>query len=172
METVQFQSYVFSYSVYGGIIIGIFYDIYRVVRGRKRSERLITSLWDVVFLMSVFIVVVWSIFSSSYGDIRAYVFIGFLVGFYFYEKLLGKTAAGIFHFVCRGATSFLRRTGCILAFPIKLLLSFVRRCGNGIAHMLGRVIMRLRKRRRLPKKLVYDLKKNYELIIKRKKINH
>jgi len=51
VETVQFQSYVFSYSVYGGILIGILYDIYRAIKGKKKSERLITSLWDALFLL-------------------------------------------------------------------------------------------------------------------------
>lgn len=168
METVQFQSYVFLYSVYGGILIGILYDIYRAVKGKKRNEKLITSLWDVLFLISVFVVVIWAIFSSSYGDIRAYVFIGFVVGFYLFEKLLGRIAVGIFCFICRSIGGFLRRTNFILALPIKLLCSFLYRCGRGLVNILRKGKSRLKKIRKLPKQIVYDYKKYNNMIVKRK----
>lgn len=168
METVQFQSYIFSYSVYGGIIIGIIFDIYRVFRGRKRSERLITSLWDILFLFSVFVVVIWAVFSSSYGDIRAYVLIGFLVGFYLYEKLLGRIAVGLLQFFLRNIISFSRKTNNILILPLKLLYSFLSRCYYSFVHVFGTKKIRLRKLRKLPKHIIDDSKKYYSLIVKRK----
>lgn len=168
METVQFQSYVFSYSIYGGIIIGILYDIYRVVRGKKKNERLFTSFWDVLFLFSVFVVVLWAIFSSSYGDIRAYVFIGFVVGFYLYEKLLSRIIVGVFHFLLRSITGFFKKTNSIAALPIKLLFSFLCRCFNSLVRALGRKKTRLRKVKRLPKQIIEDSRKYYRLIAKRK----
>jgi spore cortex biosynthesis protein YabQ len=169
VETVQFQSYIFSYSVYGGILIGILYDIYRALRGRRKRDRLITSLWDVLFLLSVFIVVMWAIFSSSYGDIRAYVFVGFLVGFYLFEKLLGRIMVRIVFFVYRNITSLLKKTNSVLALPVKLLCSFLYHCYNGIVRLLGRGKIKLRKVRKLPKQVIYDSKKYYGLIVKRKK---
>jgi len=168
VETVQFQSYVFSYSVYGGILIGILYDIYRAIKGRKRSERLVTSLWDVLFLFSVFIVIIWAVFSSSYGDIRAYVLIGFVVGFYLFEKLLGRIVVGIFCFLYRSIGSFLKKTNFILVFPIKLLCSFLYTCYKSAVLILGKGKIRLRKVRKLPKQVIYDYKKYYNLIVKRK----
>ncbi|HYF81919.1 MAG TPA: spore cortex biosynthesis protein YabQ [Clostridia bacterium] len=168
METVQFQSYVFSYTVYGGILIGVLYDIYRVLKGKKRNERLITSFWDMLFLFSVFTVVIWAVFSSSYGDIRSYVFIGFLVGFYLYEKLLGRIAAGVFLFLYRNIASFFKKTNCIAALPLKLLYSFLCQCYYSLSKFLGRKKIRLRKVRKLPKQIVDDSRKYYSLIVKRK----
>ena len=168
METVQFQSYVFLYSLYGGIIIGILYDIYRVIRGRKKTERLITSLWDILFLFSVFAVVIWAIFSSSYGEIRSYVLIGFLVGFYLYEKLLGRIASELFHFLYKSISSFFMKTNSILALPIKLVFSFAKRCFYSLIRILGKKKNRLRKVCGLPKQIIYDSKKYYRLIVKRK----
>ena len=168
METVQFQSYVFLYSLYGGIIIGVLYDIYRVIRGRKKTERLITSLWDILFLFSVFAVVIWAIFSSSYGEIRSYVLIGFLVGFYLYEKLLGRIASGLFHLLYKSISSFFMKTGSILALPLKMACSFVKSCCCSLIRILGKKKIRLRKVCGLPKQVIYDSKKYYRLIVKRK----
>lgn len=169
METVQFQGYVFSYSVYGGILIGIFYDIYRVIKGKRKNERLITSFWDILFLISVFVVVIWAVFSSSYGDIRPYVFIGFLVGFYLYEKLLGRIVAGVFHLVLRSITSFFRKTNNVLVLPLKLLFSFLYRCFKDLGGFLKRKKTRLRKIRRMPKQIIEDSRKYYGLVVKRKR---
>lgn len=168
METVQFQSFVFSYTVYGGIIIGVFYDVYRVIRGKKRNDSLFASFWDVLFLFSVFLVVMWAVFSSSYGDIRAYVFIGFIVGFYLYEKLLGRIAAGIFHFMLRNTISFFKRTNNILVLPIKLACSFLYHCYYSLVRFFGRKKIRLRKVGRMPKQIVDESRKYYRLIAKRK----
>jgi spore cortex biosynthesis protein YabQ len=168
VETVQFQSYVFAYSVYGGILIGILYDIYRVVKGKKKNERLFTSFWDVLFLFSVFVVVLWAVFSSSYGDIRSYVFLGFIVGFYLYEKLLSRIIVGIFHFFFRNITYFFKKTNSVAVLPLKLLFSFLSRCFNSLARILGRKKIRLRKIKRLPKQIVEDSRKYYKLIAKRK----
>jgi len=168
VETVQFQSYVFSYSVYGGILIGILFDIYSVIKGRKRSEGLITSIWDILFLFSVFVIIMWAVFSSSYGDIRAYVLIGFLVGFYLYEKLLGKIAVGLFHFFFRSIISFIKKTNNILVLPLKLLCSFLYRCYYSFVRVLSTKKCRLRKFRRLPKQIIDDSRKYYSLIVKRR----
>lgn len=169
METVQFQSYIFSYAVYGGILIGILYDIYRALRGRRKRDRVITSLWDVLFLLSVFFVIIWAIFSSNYGDIRAYVLIGFLVGFYLFEKLLGRIMVRLVFFIYRNIASLVKKSNSILALPVKLLCSFLYRCFNSIARLFGRGKTRLRKVRKLPKQIIYDSKKYYGLIVKGKR---
>lgn len=170
MEIVQFQSFVFLYSVYGGILIGISYDIYRVIRGRNKSEKLIASVWDILFIFSVFTVIIWVVFSSSYGEIRPYVLIGFLVGFFLYEKLLGRIAAGLFCFLYRKISIFLKKTNCILVLPIKLLYFFIYRCCHNLWDMLKRGKNRLRKIGRLPKQIIEDAGKYYFMIIKRKKL--
>ncbi len=163
METVQFQSYVFLYAVYGGITIGILYDIYRVIRRKKRSDRLISSIWDAAFLISVLLVAVWVIYSSNYGDLRAYVFIGFTVGFYLYERLLGRIAVAVFQALFRRMAHFIKTTNNILAVPLKGLISLF---GIGLKK-LGAQKNRLRKFKKLPKIMIEDTKKYYRLVLKK-----
>lgn len=171
METVQFQSFVFSYSVYGGILIGIIYDIYRVFRGRKRNEGVITSIWDILFIIVVFFIIVWAIFSSNYGDIRAYVLIGFVVGFYLYERLLGRIAAAVLKYVTRKIAYFIRTTNSIAVLPFKLFCSFFRRGLGNLAVFLGKKKKRLRKVKKLPKLIIEDVKKYYKNVVKSQKKN-
>ncbi len=160
METVQFQSYVFLYLVYGGILAGILYDIYRAFNRRKRGERLVASLWDVLFLLSVFFVMLWAIFSSNYGDIRAYVFIGFLVGFYLYEMLLGKIVSALIRHSYKSIVSFIRKAGSFFAFPAKFLYSYICQCCHCAAHAMKYGNRRLRKAAGLPKQVIGYFKKS------------
>lgn len=163
METVQFQSYVFSYAVYGGITIGVLYDIYRVIRRKKRNGKLISSIWDAAFLISVLLVAVWVIFSSNYGDLRAYVFIGFTVGFYLYEKLLGRIAVAVFQAIIRRLSHFLKTTNNVLAVPVKGLINVSALASKKIGSQKNK----LKKFKKLPKQLIEDTKKYYKLVLKK-----
>lgn len=169
METVQFQSFVFSYSVYGGILIGIIYDIYGVFRGRKRNDKLITSFWDIMFIISVFLIIVWAIFSSNYGDIRAYVLIGFVVGFYLYERLLGRIAAALLQFIIRRLVYFVKTTNNMAAMPLRIVFSLGRRGMERLAVFLGKKKKRLKNVSKLPKLIIEDTKKHYRLVVKSQK---
>lgn len=158
METVNFQFFVFMYTVYGGILIGIVYDIYRVVKGRNNKERIITSIWDAIFLIFVLAIVFWAIFSSNYGQLRFYVFIGFLLGFYLYESLIGSLAYIILTWIKDGLIKLVNITNGIVILPFKLIYSF-------LWYPLSNALRRIKK---MPKTIIDNNKKYFNLIIRRK----
>jgi len=167
METIAFQSLVFSYTVYGGIIIGILYDLFKVLRGKKRHEGIITSIWDILFLTTVLLVAVWAIFSSNYGQLRAYVFIGFLVGFFLYEKILGKICAGVFYFTKRKVISFFKTTNSLFLLPFKFLYFLLWYPMAKLVKFIRTKKKNLNKIKKIPKILLEQNKKYYNLIIRR-----
>ena len=167
METVEFQSFVFMFTVYGGIIIGILYDIYRVLKGSRQVDRFITSVWDVLFLAAALTVVLWAIFSSNYGDIRAYVFIGFIVGFFLYDKILSRIAVALFQFVKRNVIFFFKTTNNVLVLPFKLLFNLLWHPLSKLWQYLTHKRVRISKLKRLPGVVVNDSKRYYNLIIKK-----
>jgi spore cortex biosynthesis protein YabQ len=167
METVEYQSFVFLFTVYGGIIIGILYDIYRVLKGSRRGDRFITSVWDVLFLAAAVIVVLWAVFSSNYGDIRAYVFIGFIVGFFLYDKILSRIALEVFLFVKRNVVFFFKTTNNILILPFKFLFNLLWYPLSKVWQYLSHKKVRISKLKKLPGVVARDSKKYYGLIIKK-----
>lgn len=169
METVEFQSFVFMFTVYGGIIIGILYDIYRVLKGSRHGERFITSIWDVLFLTAALLVVLWTIFSSNYGDIRAYVFIGFIVGFFLYDKILSRIAVAVFQFVKKNVVFFFKTTNNILVLPFKFLFNLLWHPLSKLWQYLTHKKIRISKLKKLPGVVVNDSKKYYKLIIRKNK---
>jgi len=169
METLQFQIFVFSITVYGGIIIGVVYDIYRAIKGVHRSKGLITSLWDILFLLLTLLIAVWAIFSSNYGDLRIYVFIGFLVGFFLYEKIISRIAVAFFTYLLEGIRSGVKRGSRLIIIPLKFIWYFIVRPFVIIREYLRGKIIKVKKKASLPKKVLRDAKKYYKLIINKEK---
>lgn len=167
METVQFQVFVFSITVYGGIIIGLVYDIYRAVKGVQRSKGLITSLWDILFLLLTFLIAIWAIFSSNYGDLRIYVFIGFIVGFFLYERIISRIASAFFSYIFQAANSAVKRGSRLLILPLKFIWYFLVRPFALLKNYIKSKASKIKKKALLPKKLLRDMRKYYKLIIKR-----
>lgn len=157
METVQFQIFVFSITLYGGIIIGLLYDIYRALKGR-RTKGLITSLWDILFLLMAFFVSIWAIFSTNYGDLRAYVFIGFIVGFFVYERIIGRIVVALFYHIFEALSVMMKMGGNYAFLPIRLLY-----------HLLLIPAAKIKKKALIPKKALKECIKYYKLIIRRYK---
>lgn len=172
METVEFQSFVFMFTVYGGIIIGMLYDIYRVLKGSRRGERFITSIWDILFLAAAMLVVLWALFSSNYGDIRSYVFIGFIVGFFLYDRILSRIALALFLFVKRNIIFFFKTTNNILILPFKFLFNLLWHPLSRLWQYITRKRIRISKLKTLPGVIVHENRKYYNLIIKKNRKKH
>ena len=167
METVEFQSYVFLFTVYGGILIGVLYDIYRVLRGTKRSDKLITSIWDIIFIISALLVIIWAVFSSNYGDLRFYVFLGFAVGFLLYDKILSRLLIAVLIFVKKSLEHFIRTTNSILVLPFKALYNLIYYPSKKLFKYAIVKKNRLSKIKRIPRIIISDSKKYIRLIIRR-----
>lgn len=169
METVQFQIFMFSITLYGGLLIGLLYDVYRAIKGNRRTKTLITSLWDILFLLGIFLVVLYIVFSSNYGDLRAYVFIGFIVGFFLYVKIIGRIfeyiLVKIFEFLYKIAIKFMR----YILYPLKIFKKTLIKPIIIIRSFFKAKALKLKKVMLIPKKALKVFEKYYKLISKRDK---
>lgn len=169
METVKFQVFVFSITLYGGIIIGVLYDIYWAIKGRRRTKGLITSLWDMIFLLLAFFVSIWAIFSSNFGDLRVYVIIGFIVGFFLYERIIGRIVAALFSQIFEAVSITVKMSGNYFFLPLRLLWCLLIGPAFKIGNYIRKKAIKIKKKTAFPKKALKDFIKYYKLIIKRDK---
>lgn len=167
METVKYQIFVFLYTIYGGIIIGISYDIYRVMKGKNRKDKAITSFWDVMFLLLILLVCLWAIFSSNYGDRRVYAFMGFVVGFALYEKILGKFGIYLFDAIKKSVVRLFATTNHLLLLPFKFIYNVLWYPILKTMKTIKNFFRGFKKLCKMPKILISDTKKYYKLIIKK-----
>ena len=84
METTVPQIYIFMITLYGGMIAGFAYDIYRGIRKSFKTGRWITALLDTMFIITLGAIVVAVMYAANAGELRLYTFVGFVLGFALY----------------------------------------------------------------------------------------
>jgi len=78
------------FSLFSGIITGIFFDIYRLIRGFKNPNKYVTIVQDLLFWILTSIVVFTFLMYTNEGYINFYVYVCLIIGVYLYLKLLSK----------------------------------------------------------------------------------
>ena len=78
------------FSLLSGIITGIFFDIYRLIRGFENPNKLLTIIQDLLFWTLTSIVVFIFLMYTNEGYINFYVYVCLIIGAYLYLKLLSR----------------------------------------------------------------------------------
>lgn len=73
-----------------GVIIGLIFDIFRILRKSFKTNDIITYIEDVLFWIITGILILYSIFIFNYGEIRFFMFVGIFLGAMLYMLLISK----------------------------------------------------------------------------------
>lgn len=102
METTVSQPFVFLLMLYGGMLVGAAYDIYRCFRVLMKKGRWITALLDTLFIITLGLIVVYVMYAANLGELRLFTFIGFTIGFALYMAGISPFIV----FICRKISSW------------------------------------------------------------------
>ena len=78
------------FSLLSGIITGVFFDIYRLIRGFENPNKVLTIIQDLLFWILTSIVVFIFLMYTNEGYINFYVYVCLIIGVYLYLKLLSR----------------------------------------------------------------------------------
>ena len=84
------QLYIFLCFFLTGIVIGILFDIFRILRRSFKTWDIVTYIQDFIFWILTGVILLYSIFTFNNGELRAFVFIGILLGITLYILLISK----------------------------------------------------------------------------------
>ena len=87
---MQNQAYTFIIFVLNGFIIGILFDIFRILRKSFKTPDVITYMQDIAFWILSGLIILYSIFKFNSGELRLFIFIGVLLGIWAYILVLSK----------------------------------------------------------------------------------
>lgn len=87
-EFSQEQIFIFFFII--GVIIGILFDIFRVLRKNFKTSDFITFIQDLSFLVLSGILLLYGIIKLNNGEIRFYIFIGIFLGILIYSLTISK----------------------------------------------------------------------------------
>lgn len=132
MQDLTSQVYAFCVTMLIGFLLGIFFDVYRVLRGIIRPRRIITHIGDLLFwIVSTGFIFLLLLF-GNWGEIRLYVFIGVGLGALGYLrwfsqitlKMLGILLK-ILVYIENIIIKFLQYLIIVLLFPLRIIKKII-----------------------------------------------
>jgi spore cortex biosynthesis protein YabQ len=90
IEPITIQIKNFLITIFNGMLIGLLFDGYRVLRGIMTPKMLITDLGDLLFWLIATMLVFCTLIFINWGEVRVYIFIGLMIGFVLYMRLFSR----------------------------------------------------------------------------------
>lgn len=117
---INTQIYYFLFTTVAGAIIGIMFDIYRIIRGFNNPNKLITAFSDLLFWILSSIVLIIFFFITNNGELRYYTFVGIIIGLFLYFELISKFILETLRVIVYYAMKFFRTIMILIFYPIRL----------------------------------------------------
>ena len=117
---VQNQAYLFLVFSLTGVVIGILFDFFRILRRTIKTGNIATYIQDILFWILTGILILYNIWYFNNGEIRVYMFLGIIIGTLIYMSTLSNIFVKLF-------TRILSTIIKILELPFKTIISFFRK---------------------------------------------
>lgn len=84
------QTYLFIIFILNGFLIGILFDIFRILRKSFKTSDFVTSIEDIIFWILTAFIILYSVFKFNNGRLRAFLFVGIAFGVLIYILAFSK----------------------------------------------------------------------------------
>lgn len=114
----QEQIFIFFFII--GIIIGIVFDFFRVMRKSFKNSDFLTLIQDILFLIFSGLLIILGVIKLNGGEVRLFLFLGIFFGLLFYILTISDLCVIIF-------LVFVKICKKILKFPYKCYKNIIKR---------------------------------------------
>jgi len=128
----QNQAYLFLVFSLTGVIIGILFDFFRILRRTIKTSNIITYMEDVLFWILTGLLVLYNIWYFNNGEIRIFMFLAIILGVLIYMSTLSNVLIKIF-------TKLLQATIKVLELPFKTILAIFRKIITVISQLFSKI---------------------------------
>lgn len=130
---VENQAYLFLVFSLTGVIIGILFDLFRVLRKSIRTADIVTYLEDILFWILSGILILYNIWYFNDGEIRLFMFLGIIMGIMIYMLTLSNLFIKIFQTILSTLIK-------ILAIPFKAIIAIFRKIYQIIKSIIKKIV--------------------------------
>ena len=120
------QGYIFVIFILNGFLIGILFDIFRILRKSFKTKDIVTYIEDILFWIITGIFLLYSVFRFNNGEIRLYMFIAILIGVLLYMLILSSYIIKINVKIITSVKNLLQKTFNVFFKPFKKLFDKIR----------------------------------------------
>ncbi len=119
--SVSNQAYIFFCSILGGMLIAFIFDLFRIKRKAVETGNLLTYIEDLLYWIIAALVMFAVVYLANEGELRGYIFLGFVMGAALYILLLSRLVIKITLKILRLGYKILKLLWTILSYPFKFL---------------------------------------------------
>ncbi len=124
-ETIN-QAYLFLIFILNGILIGVTFDAFRILRKSFNTPNFVTYIEDTLFWIISAIIVMYSLFIFNNGQFRAYIFVGILLGIATYMLFFSKIVIKISVKIIETIKSIIMFIFKIISYPLNILYKLIK----------------------------------------------
>ena len=121
------QAYLFVIFIVNGILLGLLFDIFRILRRTFKTTDLATYIQDITFWIMAGFITLAFIFYYNNGEIRFYVFLGIILGVLMYVLTISKYVIRVSVKIVNCIKNILTSTIKIILLPLKTICKIINR---------------------------------------------
>ena len=118
------QAVLFLVFATNGVIIGLLFDFFRILRKTFKTSNFITYIQDILFWIFTGIIIIFFMYNFSDGSIRLYMFIGLILGFLLYILTISKFIINIFVIIINFCKKIIMQVFNIIRIPVNSIIIF------------------------------------------------
>ena len=118
------QAYLFFIFVLNGFLIGLLFDVFRILRKTFKTKDFITYIHDILFWILSGILVLYSIFKFNNGELRGFIFLGIIFGAIIYLLVFSKLFITVNVFIINILKKAIYYS---IILPIKTIYKFLKK---------------------------------------------
>lgn len=169
------QAYLFLIFILNGILIGLLFDFFRILRKSFKTKDIITYIQDIIFWILTGFIILYSTFTFNNGEIRIFMFIAILLGIIFYMTLISSYVIKINVAIINFIKNMIAKIINIILMPFKWIYKTFEKILykpiNLVKEKISNIFRKFNsKKQNLTKKIQIKLKSNKEKYEKTKNI--
>lgn len=119
----------FGLTIVGGIMMGVVFDVFRVVRGGAGTRRTFVWALDILYWLLVTPPILGLLWRANHGELRFYVILGVVIGSLLYNTLCSpfvlEALSTLWHVTGRTVGWFVHTVVVVVTWPVLIMRSFV-----------------------------------------------
>lgn len=121
------QADLFYIFILTGILLGVLFDVFRILRKSFKTSDLITYIEDVVFWILAGFLLFYTVYKFNNGEIRSYVLLGIALGLTAYLIIFSKIFIKINVSIIVFVKNICIQIAKLMLYPLKLILNLLRK---------------------------------------------
>lgn len=120
------QEYMIAVAIMGGMLLGFIWDIYRLIRHFIKMGSTGTAIGDIIYWIISIYIGVQIIFDLSYGNVRFFILMGFMMGALLYFYGISRYILRLLIFIVNTILKFIKKIINLLIGPLKYIFKQIK----------------------------------------------